>query len=332
MGDVYSSEFSEVDDDNDSASGAGWPESMRPGNVNNAARALQGAIKRFVDQQTPKTTTGTSTAYLLAYSVAPGALADGMTVLVEFDQACGNAPTLNINSLGAKSLYKFAAGEWVALVAGDLISGQVVRLSYNQTSGVFRILQPLNVVPTGTTLGYRGTSSQVPAGWLIENGGSIGDAGSGGTNLASAACEALFKLLWPNSNYSVQDSDGTAATKGSTASDDWTAHKRLVLTNMSDKFRRGATVTPGGTGGSDTHTHTVSTSVSVSVSVSGTTFGNNSWFTLGNLNGGGSNTFPSQGHTHNFSASGSGSGSGSGTAASGSNVPAYVYELSIIKL
>lgn len=198
-------------------------------------------------------------------------------------------------------------------------------------------------VPTGGAIPYFGKSDDVPTGWVIADGNTIGDASSGGTNRANADCETLFKLLWKNDAFTVQDSSGSASTKGSTSDDDWTAHKRIILPNLGDNFLRGATATPGGTGGAATHTHTASLSASItSVSVSGTgsftTNGVNSggWSSVGSLNGGSSNTWTTPGHTHNgsvtVSSSGTGTGTASGTTASASTLPPYVYSLFLIRL
>lgn len=330
--DISQTEWNELDDDNDSSSGAGFPEGMPAGRLNDASRAVMGAIKRWYNQSIPKKTDtgGSSTQYTVTYSVAPTSLADGMTFLLAFDKSCGNAPTLNVNSLGAKALYKFSGSAWVAVAAGDIHANQILRVSYDDTSGTFRVLQSLNAVPAGSTLGFRGTSSDVPAGWLIERGNSIGDADSGATELASAACEALFKVLWNNNNYSIQTSAGGSSSRGASADADWTAHKRIVLTSMGDKFRRGATVTPGGTGGSDTHTHTYSNSISVSGTVSGNT--GNAFGTTQATNNTGSSQVDTNFHQHSISIGVTSTGTSSGTTDSGSNVPSYVYEISIIKL
>ncbi|WIM14486.1 hypothetical protein [Enhydrobacter sp.] len=329
--DISQSNWNEADDNNTTAAPDGAPEGMPPSGVNDTLRAMMGAIKRWYDQSIPRTTdgAGSSTAYRLSYDAIPTALADGMTFLVGFDKSCGNAPTLEVNSLGAKPLHKWTSGSWVALVAGDLMAGQIVRLAYDQASGALRILAPLNVVPTGATLGFRGTAAQVPAGWLIERGTSIGDAASGATELASAACEALFKLLWANANYAVQTPAGGATAKGASADADWAAHRRLVLSDMADTFRRGATATPGGTGGAATHSHSVSVSGSGSGTASGTTNGDGA--SQQGL-GGGSGFAPTTSHAHTFSANVSVSVSATGTSGSTSNIPPYVYELSIIKL
>ena len=91
--DIYSSNWDPTDANNDDAAPDGAPEGMAPGGINDVLRAHQGAIKRYVNQQSPKTTAGSSTAFTLTYSVAPGALYDGATHLVEFDQANGAAAT-----------------------------------------------------------------------------------------------------------------------------------------------------------------------------------------------------------------------------------------------
>jgi hypothetical protein len=295
--------------------------------VNNTLRAMMGAIKRWYDQSIPRATdgTGTSTAYTLGYGAVPTALADGMTFLVAFDKGCGNAPTLDVNSLGAKPLYKWAFGSWVALAAGDLLAGQIVRVSYQQSLGAFRVLSLLGAVPTGATIGFRGTSAQVPAGWVIERGNSIGDAASGATELASAACEALFKLLWANNNYALQDASGAPVSRGASAEADWVGHCRLILKNVEGKVRAGNNSAGGGTGGAATHSHGVS--VGGSGFGSGTTFGGSG--SSGTQSGGPLNV-ASDNHNHAFSVSVS--VSASGATDTQSNYPPYVAEVSLIKL
>src|SRR5690349_11504738 len=98
---------------------------MPPSGINNTMRAMMGATKRFVDQSIPRATdgTGTNIAYTLSYPVTPTALVDGMTFLVRFDKTCGAAPTLNVNLLGAKPLYKWFQNTWVAVASGDIVAG-----------------------------------------------------------------------------------------------------------------------------------------------------------------------------------------------------------------
>src|SRR5260370_12475424 len=92
--DISASNWNEADASNTTAAPDGAPEGMAPSGLNDVLRAHQGAVKRWYDWTIPKTTAGTSTAYTLTYSVAPGALVDGMTHLAQFNAANGNAPTL----------------------------------------------------------------------------------------------------------------------------------------------------------------------------------------------------------------------------------------------
>jgi hypothetical protein len=56
MPDIYDSAFSETDARNSSPSPNGFPEGMSPSGLNDAARALMGAMKRWLNQRIPATT------------------------------------------------------------------------------------------------------------------------------------------------------------------------------------------------------------------------------------------------------------------------------------
>ena len=136
---------------------------MAPSGVNNSGRAMMGATKRFVDQQIPLVTGGSSTAYTLSYSVAPSQLYDGMTHLVQFNAANGVAPTLNVNLLGAKPLHYYAAGDWRVVPSGFLGANQTARVAYNASAGAYRLIDLDN--KTGEVVPYAGTAT--PRGALL---------------------------------------------------------------------------------------------------------------------------------------------------------------------
>src|SRR5262245_13163892 len=115
MVDIPNSAWSQVDSSNTATPPSGWPEAMATSGVNDAGRAMMGAIKRWYAWSTPALTGGSSTAYTLTYSVAPGALVNGMVHMVQFHVANGAAPTLNINALGALALKTYINGAWVAV-------------------------------------------------------------------------------------------------------------------------------------------------------------------------------------------------------------------------
>ena len=110
--DISAANWSEDDNANTAAAPDGAPEGMAPSGVNNVLRAHQGALKRFYNWTNPKITGGSGTAFTLSYAVAPGALVDGMTHLVQFHAINGNGATLNVNNLGATPLHYHAAGAW----------------------------------------------------------------------------------------------------------------------------------------------------------------------------------------------------------------------------
>lgn len=145
MADIPASNWNSTDAGNTDAAPDGAPEGMAPSGVNNVLRAHQGAVKRWYKWSTPATTGGSSTAYTLTYDVAPGALVDGMTHLVQFNAVNGNAPTLNVNGLGATPLHFYCGGSWAALPANMLGVNQIVQVAYHASSGAYRCidLQPV---------------------------------------------------------------------------------------------------------------------------------------------------------------------------------------------
>jgi microcystin-dependent protein len=170
MADISASNWNEADASNSAAAPDGAPEGMAPSGLNDVLRAHQGAIKRWYDWTIPKTTAGTSTAYTLTYTVAPGALVDGMTHLVQFHTANGNAPTLNVNALGAIPLQYYSAGAWRAVPAALFDTETICRVAYNASAGAYRLLMPGrgetgDVIPTAR--------STAPAGYLLCFGQAI---------------------------------------------------------------------------------------------------------------------------------------------------------------
>lgn len=168
MADITASTWSQTDASNSSASPEGAPEGMMPAGVNNTMRMMMGALKRWYAWMTPATTAGTSTAYTLSYSVAPSALVDGMSHLVQFNATCGASPTLNVNSLGALPLhYMDTSGTWVVVPSGRILANSIHRVVYNSSAGTYRItsspyamaLSALNVMTTRGDIIYQGASA-----------------------------------------------------------------------------------------------------------------------------------------------------------------------------
>lgn len=76
-----------------------------------------------------------------------------------------------------------------------------------------------------------------PDGCIVPNGGTIGSAASGATSRANADTADLFAFYWRltnNTDYPIQDSAGSASTRGASAAADFAANKRLPLPNIQD--------------------------------------------------------------------------------------------------
>jgi microcystin-dependent protein len=94
-----------------------------------------------------------------------------MSFRVELHAAPGVGATLNVGGLGAIPLRHFYNGTWYLLPPSWCASGSVLRVIYHASSGVFRIADSVQAIPTGTSQSNR--SSTTPAGWLAEDGSAI---------------------------------------------------------------------------------------------------------------------------------------------------------------
>lgn len=93
---------------------------------------------------------------------------------------------------------------------------------------------------SGVTKEYYG--STLPNGYVWANGATIGSASSGATGRANADTANLFTLLWgsiPNSTLPIQNSDGSAGTRGISAPADFAANKRLPVPDRRERVAAG---------------------------------------------------------------------------------------------
>jgi len=132
MADISQSSWSETDANNNVAAPNGFPEGMPPSGVNDAARAVMGAVKRFWDRNNAAlASTGSANAQVLTYAIAPTGYATGERYTFRAGAANTGAVTLDINGLGAKDIRK--GDGTTALAAGDILAGQAVEVAYDGT-------------------------------------------------------------------------------------------------------------------------------------------------------------------------------------------------------
>jgi hypothetical protein len=130
------------------------------------------------------------------------------------------------------------------------------------------------------------------AGWVRDNGRTIGSATSGAAERANADCQALFTFLWNNFNNADCPVSGG---RGGSANNDWLANKTIqtpdrrgcILGGLDDMGNSaagrwsgvpiisGGVTTPGSVIGAPSHTLTTAQLASHSHTGSGTTDGQN---------------------------------------------------------
>lgn len=206
MVDISDSKWYETDDSNTSAAPNGITNSSFPSAVDDIIRMHQGAIKRWYDLIQPiNASTGSANAYVLTQTVAPSAYVTGAIYAFRANFANTGACTVNVNSLGAKSI-KLTDGSDPA--SGDIANGMPVYLTYDGTNMVLS-----NPVYQSTT--------------PLSKGGT-------GATTASAARTALGLAIGTD----IEAYDSTIVKTG--ANQTFTKAQRTTITTLTD----GATITP----------------------------------------------------------------------------------------
>lgn len=110
-----------------------WQEGQSPGSVNGSARAMMAAVAKYRDDVSGNLVTGgTATAYTLTTNQGLTSLTDGFKVRARVNATSGATPTLNVDSLGAKSIVLNVSA--TAIPTGALLTGQVYSFVYDATA------------------------------------------------------------------------------------------------------------------------------------------------------------------------------------------------------
>lgn len=143
-------QWSETDGNNTSPPPDGAPVGTFPNQAEGIWRAIMGALKRFWDRiNGTVTTTGSAGAYVYTPANAsfPTAYVQGETYVWRANFTSVGGDTLNINSLGAKGIYKPSTNGMIAIAAGDVQNGQIVHTVYdgnlNSGGGGFQLTSPI---------------------------------------------------------------------------------------------------------------------------------------------------------------------------------------------
>lgn len=122
---------------NNSAPPNGWPENMQFADVNNAAREMMAALKRWRDDVNGSLTSGGSGgAYTLTPNRTVSAYATGLEFVFKANHTSTSSPTLNVSGLGAVSLQNYGG------TAQNLVSGRLYEVAYIGSVFVVRDAYP----------------------------------------------------------------------------------------------------------------------------------------------------------------------------------------------
>lgn len=146
--------------DNNSAPPNGWPEGQAAASVNNCARQMMADIAREFQVNAVKVLASVAGTNTITGSMTPDLTSYSAGMLVFFVPANNStgAVTINIDSLGAKSIVK---GDGTALESGDLQASTIHAILYDGTN--FVLLNPLSLslinLSLSGTLGVTGLTT-----------------------------------------------------------------------------------------------------------------------------------------------------------------------------
>lgn len=125
---------------------------MAPSGVNDTMRQMMGASKRAFDRDHAGawcTVGGTANVVTLTYTTAPTAYIQGQKFAWKATAANSGATTVNVNALGAKSVFKKSSAGAIACVGGEIQTGDLVELEYDGSQ--FQIMGGASFAETRTS-------------------------------------------------------------------------------------------------------------------------------------------------------------------------------------
>lgn len=186
---------------------------------------------------------GSTTAITIAPTIAPAAYAAGQFFLFLMGgSACGNAPTLNVSTLGAKNIYKKDSA--TALVSGDIPANAIVAVVYDgtqfqmvnvpQTLALAALSVPAVATGTGdatdttgvgTIRGANATGTDKAGGQVLLKAGQGTGTGAGGAvtiqtapaGSTGSSANALVTALNVDTAGAIQTGTASAAAGHTTA-------------------------------------------------------------------------------------------------------------------
>ncbi len=238
-----------------------WQEGQSPASVNNSARAMMAAVAKWRNDLSGNlVTAGSSTAYTLTTGQGFTSLTDGLFVAARIDEVNGASPTLNVDSLGAKSI---ATVYGTAVGAGKLRAGAIYVFTYDITDDKWIVHgDPNGSFEAGTKLLFRQTAA--PVGWTKDT--TYTDAAlrvTSGTISQQATAGKEFSTLFAARTIATANLPSHSHTfSGTTSTDGAHTHSYTAPSGSTQKDGSGSSAllstTSTTTGSSGSHSHTYS--------------------------------------------------------------------------
>lgn len=189
--------------------------------------------------------------FMLCYSKGSG------NWVVPFYQPASGSPWVSAAAGGTavNALTEDTTPDWAA----DFL------VSYDASAATLKKVLLNTIIPTGTVQMYVGTTA--PDSWVLLQGGTLGNAASGGTARANADTAELFTLIY---NSMADTEAAVSGGRGANAAADYAANKTITLPDFrgrgpigtgtgpetAEGFAAGTARTHGDYGGFETHTLT----------------------------------------------------------------------------
>lgn len=183
-----------------------WSGAAAPSTLDDAGRAFQGAVTREWNWRNVTVTSSGADTKTLTYSVAPAAYYNGQRFAFINGTVNTTTVTLNVNSLGAKSIRKMIAGTATVLAAGDMVAGSYIEVAYNTAGDYFVWLNQGNALTSSTNTF---TAAQtISAGGLTVSGGSALVTGSGGLGYGTGSGGAITQITSKATGVTLNKTNG----------------------------------------------------------------------------------------------------------------------------
>jgi hypothetical protein len=125
-------------------------------------------------------TSGSSTAYAILTNASVTTLSAGQWYLVRFDEACGAAPTFQVNGTTAKALCRQTGS---AIVPGDITANMLAIVVYNAAADIYNVMGIGDASPTIPEYTVAALPTTGPTVAIATNGRKNGEAADAGTGV-----------------------------------------------------------------------------------------------------------------------------------------------------